>query len=473
MSNAKNIAKQRIESLLDANSFVEIGSAVTARSTDFNPGKADAAGDGVVTGYGLIEGKLVYVYSQDPESLNGSIGEMHAKKIIRIYQDAVKTGSPVIGCIDCSGVRLQEAGDALHGFGELYAAKAKASGVILSVDLVFGNCGGGMAVASSLSDFTFMSKDAKFYVTSPDAIDQNRSEKCDTSEADYVNCHSDAVDMIGSEEEIITEARRLVAILPGNNEEEAVDVCTDDINRDCDGIERFGKDKLSMIRSLADDALFVEVKANYGKSMITGFMRMNGACVGVVANAYGKHDKALLCPVCANKAARFIRFCDAYSIPVLTLAEISGFASSKEAESKMAKAAANLVAAYAESTVPKVTCVVGNVYGSAAVIMNSGAIGADFVYAWPGLDMGMMDAKSAVKIIYADEIEASDDKVKLINEKTAEYKAAMCSVEGAAKRGYVDTVIAPAETRKYVIAALEMLYTKRAEPSFKKHSIIG
>ena len=472
MSNAKNIARQRIESLLDANSFVEIGGAITARSTDFNLGKVDAAGDGVVTGYGLIEGKLVYVYSQDPETLNGSIGEMHAKKIIRIYQDAVKMGAPVIGCIDCSGIRLQEATDALNGFGELYAAKAKASGVILSVDIVFGNCGGGMAVASSMSDFTFMSKDAKFYVTSPDAIDQNRSEKCDTSSADYVDAKSDAVDMIGTEAEVIAEARRLVSILPGNNEDESSDICTDDVNRDCTGIELFGKDKKSIIKTIADGGLFVETKANYGKSVITGFIRLNGSCVGVVANAYGDKDKILLCPTCATKAARFIKFCDAFSIPVLTLAEISGFASSKEAESRMAKAAATLTAAYAESNVPKVTCVIGNVYGSAAVLMNAKSIGADFVYAWPGLDMGMMDPKAAVKIIYTEEIEKAEDKVKFIDEKTAEYKEAMCSVESAAKRGYVDTVIAPAETRKYVIAAFEMLYSKREELPYKKHSAL-
>lgn len=474
MSNAKNIARQRIESLLDANSFVEIGAAITARSTDFNLGKVDAPSDGVITGYGLIEGKLVYVYSQNPEVLNGSIGEMHAKKITRIISDAVKMGAPVIGCIDCSGIRLEEASDALNGFGEIYAAKANASGVVLQMDIIFGNCGGGMAVASSMSDFTFMSTDGKFYVTSPDAVDENKAEKCDTSEASYVESMSDAIDMIGSEAEIIAEARRLVSILPGNNEDEAIADCADDINRACTGINLFGKDKLSVIRTIADGGLFVETKANYCRSMITGFALLNGACVGVVANAYSSEDKKAitLCPNAAKKAAAFIGFCDSFNIPILTLAEISGFATSKAAESKMAKAAAALTAAYAESSVPKVTCIIGAVYGSAAMMMNSKATGADFVYAWPELGMGMMDAKSAVKIIYADEIKAADDKVKFIDEKTAEYRAAFGSVESAAARGYVDTIIDPSTTRQYVIAAFEMLYSKRVDGPMKKHSTI-
>lgn len=474
MSNAKNIARQRIESLFDANSFVEIGASITARSTDFNLGKVDAPSDGVITGYGLIEGKLVYVYSQDPEVLNGSIGEMHAKKIVRIIADAVKMGAPVIGCIDCSGIRLEEATDALNGFGEIYAAKAKASGVVLQMDIIFGNCGGGMAVASSLSDFTFMSTEGKFYVTSPDAVDDNKSEKCDTSAACYVGEMTDAIDMIASEAEIIAEARKLVAILPGNNEDEAVSDCVDDLNRKCDGINLFGKDKLSVIKTIADGNLFVEVKANYCKSMITGFMLVNGATVGVVANAYSSDDKKniVLCPMAAKKAASFIGFCDAFEIPLLTLAEINGYATSKKAEAKMAKAAAALTAAYAEATVPKVTFIVGDVYGSAAMMMNSKATGADMVYAWPELGFGMMDPKSAVKIIYAEDINASDDKIKFIDEKNAEYKKAFSSVESAAARGYVDMIVDPAETRKYVISAFEMLYSKRADISFKKHSTI-
>jgi len=474
MSNAKNIARQRIESLLDANSFVEIGAAITARSTDFNLGKVDAPSDGVITGYGLIEGKLVYVYSQDPEVLNGSIGEMHAKKIVRIIEDAVKMGAPVIGCVDCSGIRLEEATDALNGFGQIYAAKAKASGVVLQMDVIFGNCGGGMAVASSLSDFVFMSNDGKFYVTSPDAVDDNKSEKCDTSAAAYVDGMTDAVDMTGSEAEIIAEARRLVAILPGNNEEEVVADCTDDLNRKCDGINLFGKDKHSVIKTIADGSLFVEVKANYCKSMITGFMLLNGSAVGVVANAYSTEDRKniVLCPNAARKASDFIGFCDSFNIPVLTLAEISGFATSKTAEAKMAKAAASLTAAYAECSVPKVTVIIGDVYGSAAMMMNSKATGADMVYAWPSLGMGMMDAKSAVKIIYADDIAKADDKVKFIDEKANEYKKAFGSVESAASRGYVDMIIDPADTRKYVVSAFEMLYTKSVDSPFKKHSTI-
>lgn len=474
MSKAKNIARQRIEALLDANSFVEIGASITARSTDFNLGKVDAPSDGVVIGYGLIEGKLVYVYSQNPEVLNGSIGEMHAKKIVRIISDAVKMGAPVIGCIDCSGIRLEEGTDALNGFAEIYSAKAHASGLVLQMDIIFGNCGGGMAVAASLSDFTFMSTDGKFYVTSPDAVDGNRTEKCDTSAADYLKANSDAIDMVATEAEIIAKARSLVAILPGNNDDEAVNDCNDDLNRSCEGINLFGRDKLSVIRTIADNANFVEVKSDYAKSIITGFMLLNGATVGVVANAYASEESKniVICPKCAEKAASFINFCDAFSIPVLTLSEINGYATSKCAEAKMAKSAAVLSAAYADSTIPKLTLITGDVYGTSAMLMSSKASGADMVYAWPGLGMGMMNPESAVKIVYADEILNAKDKNKFIKEKTAEYKDAFTSVESAAARGYVDMIVEPADTRKYIISAFEMLYTKRVDNSYKKHSTV-
>ncbi|MDD7739788.1 MAG: carboxyl transferase domain-containing protein [Fusicatenibacter sp.] len=477
MSNtAQSLAGTRIASLLDENSFVEIGGQITARSTDFNMADTETPSDGVITGYGVINGNLVYVYSQDASVMGGTIGEMHAKKIARLYQFAQKTGSPVIGLVDCAGMRLQEATDALNGFGEIYMAEAMASGVIPQITAIFGTCGGGMALIPAMTDFTFMEeKKAKLFVNSPNALDGNIASSCDTAAAAFQSEETGLVDFVGSESEILGQIRTLVSLLPANNEDEAYSECEDDLNRTCPDLANCAGDTSILLSQISDNHLFFECKASYGKDVVTALIQLNGATVGAVANRseiYGE-DGTLketldgkLSSRGAKKAAEFVQFCDAFNIPVLTITNVTGFKATKCAEKTIAKSAAALTYAFANATVPKVNVIVGKAYGSAYLAMNSKSIGADMVFAWPNAEIGMMDAKSAAKIMYANADAAT------INENAAKYAALQNHATSAARRGYVDTVIQPEDTRKYVIGAFEMLYTKREDRPDRKHGTV-
>ena len=470
-------ASRRIATLLDEGSFVEIGGAVTARSTTFNLQEKAAPSDGVITGYGVIDGNLVYVYSQDADVLGGALGEMHAKKIARIYDMAMKMGAPVIGLIDCAGLRLQEATDALEAFGSLYHKQALASGVIPQVTAIFGMCGGGLAVVPGLTDFTFMeAKDGKLFVNSPNALEGNEISKCNTASAEYQSKTAGLVDGIGAEAEILGQIRDLVCMLPANNEDDmSYEECTDDLNRICADIANASEDTAIALAQIADNQILVETKKDYAKEMVTGFIRLNGMTVGVVANrskvynaeaeVEAEFDSVLTVDGC-KKATDFVNFCDAFSIPVLTLTNVTGFAATVESEKNMASAVAKLTYAFANATVPKVNVIVGKAFGSAYVSMNSKSIGADLVYAWPTAEIGMMDAKLAAQIMYADA------DAETLNEKAAEYKELQSSPNSAAARGYVDAIIEPADTRKYVIGAFEMLFTKREDRPAKKHGTV-
>lgn len=475
MSNTSS-ASQRIAALLDDNSFVEIGAMVTARATDFNMKQNDTPSDGVVTGYGVIDGNLVYVYSQDASVMGGSVGEMHAKKIVKLYELAMKTGAPVIGLIDSAGLRLQEATDALNGFGQIYSSQAMASGVIPQITAIFGACGGGLAMIPTLTDFTFMeSTKAKLFVNSPNALDGNNVSKCDTASAKFQSEEAGIVDFTGDEATILGQIRNLVAMLPSNNEDVKDADCTDDLNRACADIANCAGDTSIALSMIADNNDFVEVKADYAKDMVTGFVKLNGMTVGVVANrsevcdeegkVAEKFDAVLSAKGC-EKAADFVNFCDAFEIPVLTLTNVKGFAATVCEEKKIAKAVAKLTYAFANATVPKVNVIVGKAYGSAYIAMNSKSIGADITMAWPTAEIGMMDATLAAKIMY--EGQGAD----VIKEKAAEYAELQNSVNSAAKRGYVDQIIEAVDTRKYVIGAFEMLYAKREDRPCKKHGTV-
>ncbi|MBR1692878.1 MAG: hypothetical protein IJ711_08910 [Lachnospiraceae bacterium] len=292
MSNSSQ-ASQRIAALLDDNSFVEIGAMVTARATDFNLKQTETPSDGVITGYGVIDGNLVYVYSQDASVLGGTIGEMHAKKITNLYDLALKTGAPVIGLIDSAGLRLQEATDALHAFGEIYLKQTLASGVIPQITAVFGTCGGGLALVPTLTDFTFMEeKKAKLFVNSPNALEGNNIGKCDTSDAKFQSEESGIVDVVAEEAELLNRIRELISLLPANNEDNlSYTECTDDLNRACENLANCAGDTSIALSNIADDGAFFEVKAAYAKDMVTGFIRLNGATVGFVANRTAVFDE--------------------------------------------------------------------------------------------------------------------------------------------------------------------------------------
>lgn len=475
-TTSSGIASDRIAALLDENSFVEIGALVTARTTDFSMKQNDTPSDGVVTGYGVIGDHPVYVYSQDASVLGGSVGEMHAKKIANIYDLAMKTGAPVIGLIDCAGLRLQEATDALNGFGQIYAKQVKASGVIPQITAVFGSCGGGLSLIPTLTDFTFMEeKSAKLFVNAPNTLDGNDAGKCDCAGAKFQSEEAGIVDGVGSESDMLARIRELVMMIPASSEADfSFTDCGDDLNRTCAELENCAGDTAIALSQIADDQVFFELKENYAKEMVTGFIRLNGSTIGCVANrteVYGEDGKAqklggVLTVKGCEKAVKFIKFCDAFCIPLLTLTNVNGFEATVDAEKHMSKAAARLTAAFAGATVAKVNVIVGNAYGSAYIAMNSKAIGADITMAWQNAKIGMMDAKLAAKIICdgrgADEIDRC----------AAEYEEIQSSVLSAARRGYVDQLIEACDTRKYVIGAFEMLYNKDGECSGKKHDTV-
>ena len=470
-------ASQRIAALLDENSFVEIGGLVTARATDFNMKPDETPSDGCVTGYGVIGGKPVYVYSQDASVMNGTVGEMHAKKITNLYDLAMKTGSPVIGLIDSAGLRLQEATDALNAFGAIYMKQTLASGVIPQITAVLGSCGGGLALFPTLTDFTFMEeKNAKLFVNAPNALDGNVITKCDSSSAAFQSEESGIVDVVADETAILARIRDLIGFLPANNNEGSDIVeCTDDLNRVCADLANCVGDTSIALSMLADNNDFFEVKANYAKDMVVGFLKLDGVTVGAVANRSEVCDEegkvaekldAVLSKQGCEKAADFVSFCDAFDIPVLTLTNVKGYKATMCSEKGIAKAAARLTYAFANATVPKVNVVIGKALGTAATVMNSRAIGADITFAWPDAEIGAMEGKLAAKIMY------DGQGADVISEKAAEYEALQLSAASAARRGYVDRIVEAADTRKYVIGAFEMLFTKSEDRPAKKHGTV-
>ena len=470
-------ASQRIASLLDENSFVEIGARITARATDFNLKQTETPSDGVVTGYGVIDGSLVYVYSQDASVLNGSVGEMHAKKIANLYDLALKTGAPVIGLIESAGLRLQEATDALNAFGEIYKKQVMASGVIPQITAIFGSCGGGLALIPTLTDFTFMEeKNAKLFVNAPNALDGNTAEKCNSASAAFQSEEAGIVDVVADEAAILSKIRELVSLLPANNEDDASYAeCTDDLNRASAELANCVGDTSIALSTISDDNVFFEVKENYAKEMVTGFIKLNGVTVGAVANRTEVYDvdgkvtdkfDAVLTKKGCEKAADFVNFCDAFEIPVLSLTNVKGYEATLCSEKGIAKAAAKLTAAFADATVPKVNVIIGKAYGTAYVAMNSKAIGADITIAWPDAEIGTMDAKLAAKIL------CDGQGAEAIDACAKEYAKLQTSAESAARRGYVDEIVEAADTRKYVIGAFEMLFTKREDRPAKKHGTV-
>ena len=477
-------ARDRITGLFDEHSFVEIGAMVHARNTDFNMAEQKTPADGVVTGYGTIDGKLAYVYSQDVRVMGGSVGEMHAQKIVRMYDMALKMGAPVIGLIDGGGMRLQEATDALNAFGAIYYKQAMASGIIPQVVGVFGTCGGGMSLVPALADFVFaVSGKGEIFVNSPDALEGNRVEICNTASSDFHSQISGDIDGACEDDfEVLVKIRQLVSILPSNNKEDAfcMSAVSDDLNRENPALG-MTRDTAYILRDISDNGTFFEVKPNYGREMVTAFITLNGNTVGAVANreevlgedgSVAEQLEPVLTVAGAGKAERFIRFCDAFSIPVLTLVNVAGFKASMEEEKTMAAASAKLTYAYASATVPKVSVIIGKALGSAYLCMGSRHIGADLMYAWPEAKIGMMEAESAVKIMYSEDIVKAEDQKAFIQEKAAAYDALQNSPESAASRGYVDAVILPAATRKRIIAAFDMLATKRESVMDKKHGTV-
>lgn len=455
-----NAAHRRVRMLLDEGSFMEIGGG--AKSS-----VEDAPSDGVITGYGNIEGAPVYVYCQDADAMNGTIGVMHAQKLLRVYELARKTGSPIIGMIDCAGLRMQEANRVLNEFGKLYRAVGDTSGVVPQISCILGTCGGGMTIIPAMSDFVLMKNEgARMFVNSPDAIEGN-SKGIEGSGSAVFASETGIVDYIGTEEEVIAKARELVALLPSNYEDDATSAETaDDPNRSVPGLESFKDDPHRLIYEIADNHRFVERRPEYCREIVTAVAKLDGVTVGFVANKDITDDgdpTALFTPQGAYKAAYFIRFCDAFSIPVISLVNMPGFARTLESEKKIAKATGRLIYNYGAATTPKISLVTGDAYGSAYLAMCSRPAGVDFVYAWEGAHIGMVAGIEAAKMISQGR--------SAINFRVAarEYDENYNNIESAEAAGLVDAVIPASETRKYLIGALRQMISKRDVLPPKKH----
>lgn len=472
-------ARERIEVLLDDSTFVEIGAFVQPRSTNFNLLSIQAPADGVVTGYGTIEGRLVYVYSQDSTVLGGALGEMHAKKIVQLYDLALKTGAPIIGLLDSSGLRLQESTDGLAGFGEIFLKQSIASGVIPQFIGVLGTCGGGAAIMPSLADVTVMSlTSGKLFVNSQNTLDKTEEGTPDYTSAIQQAMTTGVVDIVcENDKACLLKLRELIELVPSNNLEESPLIEShDDINRTSETLNQIvvenGMDGRTLVKEIVDHHALIELRETYAPTVVTALGHLSGISVGFIACQTLESDGRLTAQA-AEKIADFVKFLDAFNLPIISFVDISGFAATVEQEKLgISKSVAKMVSAFSNATCPKINVIIKRAYGTAYVAFNSKSIGADMVYAWPSAMISMMDAKSAVRIMYAESLELGTLSPEDFNEAVLLYENEQASPYTAASRGYVDDIIEPAATRKRVVAALEMLYTKYTSHPTKKHPVV-
>jgi len=445
----------------------------------------EAPGEGVVTGYGTVDGRLVYVYAQDFTVIGGSLGEMHAKKICKVMDMALKIGAPIIGMNDSGGARIQEGIDALSGFGEIFYRNTISSGVIPQISMIMGPCAGGAVYSPAITDFVFMvEKTSQMFITGPQVIKAVTGEDVTFEELGGAGTHNSVSGVAhfkcSNDEECIQQVRRLLSFLPSNNLENApVYQCTDDLNRLSDKLTNIVPDDANkaydmkeVIVEVVDNGDFFEVQPDFAKNIIIGFARMNGSTVGIIAN----QPKVLAGALDVNssdKAARFIRFCDSFNIPIITFTDVPGYLPGVSQEhSGIIRHGAKLLYAYSEATVPKINVIVRKAYGGAYIAMSSKHLGADMVFAWPTAEIAVMGAEGAANIIFRKEIANADDPIATRNEKIQEYRDKFANPYVAAARGYIDDVIEPDSTRPRIISALEMLASKRENRPAKKHGNI-
>ncbi len=478
----KMTARERLTLLFDENSFVEIDAFVKHRCTELGMQDVEAPGEGVVTGYGTVEGKLVYAFAQDFTVVGGSLGEMHAKKICKVMDMALKMGAPLVGINDSGGARIQEGVDALSGYGNIFYRNTIASGVIPQISVVMGPCAGGAVYSPALTDFVFMvDKTSQMFITGPQVIKAVTGEDVTFEELGGAMTHNQisgvAHFISDNEEECIGEIKRLLSFLPSNNMEGVpVFECDDDINRVEEILNEIvpdnpnkAYDMKEVIRALVDNGDFMEVQQYYAMNIITGYARLNGKSIGIIANQ-PKVLAGCLDINASDKGGRFIRTCDAFNIPVLTLVDVPGFLPGTNQEyGGIIRHGAKMLYAYSEATVPKVTLIVRKSYGGAYLAMCSKDMGADQVFAWPSAEIAVMGPDGAANIIFKRDIEGADDPVAIRNEKIQEYKDKFANPYVAAQRGYVDDVIEPAVTRQRLISAFDMLESKRETRPAKKH----
>lgn len=478
----KLTARERIYKLLDEDSFVEIDAYVEHRCIDFGMEKQRIPGEGVVTGYGTIDGRLVYVYAQDFTVLGGSLGEYHAKKITKIMDMALKMGAPLIGLNDSGGARIQEGVDALSGYGNIFFRNTLASGVIPQISVIMGPSAGGAVYSPALTDFIFMvDKTSQMFITGPQVIKAVTGEDVSAEELGGSITHSTKSGVAHfraeNDEECLEMVRKLLSYLPSNNLEDPPQMATDDdINRLSDRLVEIIPDSPNkpydmkeLISEIVDEGVYFESQEMYAQNIITAFARLNGRTVGIIANQ-PKVLAGCLDINASDKASRFIRFCDAFNIPLLNIVDVPGFLPGTNQEyGGIIRHGAKMLYAYSEATVPKVTLIVRKAYGGAYLAMCSKDLGADFVLAWPTAEIAVMGPDGAANIVFKNEIKSSDDPIAARNEKINEYRENFANPYRAAARGYVDDVVLPQETRPRLISAFDMLMSKRESRPSKKH----
>ncbi|KGA95585.1 methylmalonyl-CoA carboxyltransferase [Alkalihalobacillus alcalophilus ATCC 27647 = CGMCC 1.3604] len=480
-SRGKWTARERIELLLDSGSFVELNAFIQHRSTQFGMEKTEAPGDGVVTGYGEIAGRLVYVFSQDFTVFGGALGEMHALKIARLMDLAVKAKAPIIGLNDSGGARIQEGVASLDGYGQLFYRNSIYSGVIPQISVILGSCAGGAVYSPALTDFVFMVEEtSQMFITGPKVIETVTGEQISAEELGGAKMHAS---MSGcahftekSESALLEEVRRLLPFLPQSYLEKAPIIENDEGDDWCEHLLELVPteatkvyDVRKVIEAIVDNADFLEVHAKFAKNIVIGFARIAGHSVGLVANqpkvmAGGLDINA------SDKLSRFVRFCDSFNIPVITFEDVSGFfPGASQEQSGIIRHGAKILYAYSEATVPKITVILRKAFGGAYVALNSKAIGADLVYAWPNAEIAVMGPEAAANIIFAKEIEQSENREQTRRNKITEYREQFANPYIAAAYGMVDDVIDPRETRKKLREALQMLRGKEESRPNRKH----
>ncbi|MDD6042337.1 MAG: carboxyl transferase domain-containing protein [Eubacteriaceae bacterium] len=428
-------ARKRIEALVDYGSFVEIGESISARATDFYSADDAKDGDGIICGYGVIGGKLVYIFSQKDASMGGTLGEMHGKKIVNLYKLAMRAKAPIIGLLDCRGVRVEEGLDGLHAFSQIYRAQADAVGVIPQIIGVVGICGGGMSMVANMADFIFVEEEkGKLFVNSRKLFTGGQA----FNQISYT-------DGIGNEERMISYIKKVVELFPSHSGElPEVVKCTDDLNRTIDPSKVHNTRDLLI--EIADNNDFTEVKAEWGKDMIAGFMRLNGAVVGVFGND-GESDRMTAEGI--EKASRLVTLCSNFNIPVLSITDTKGYEVTAETERSLSKAATGLIMALAKGDIPKINLITGEIYGSAYSLMNSKDLAGDIVFMWDTATVNLINPMEAASILWPGLSPVETEA------KAREYKESHCSPAALAHHGYVDKIISPENTRKYIIGAFE------------------
>ena len=481
----KLTARERLALLLDEGSFEEFDMFKHHRCTNFGMDKTHVDGDGVVTGYGTIDGRLVYVYAQDFTVSGGSLSKTMSEKICKVMDMAMRNGAPVIGLNDSGGARIQEGVDALAGYGDIFEHNILASGVVPQISGIFGPCAGGAVYSPALTDFTFMVKNTSYmFLTGPAVVKSVTGEEVSQEDLGGAAVHaskSGVADFAAEDEkDAIAKIKELLSYLPQNNREEAPVVETLDpagrveesLNEIIPDNPNEPYDMYAVIKAIVDDGKFFEVHAQYAKNIIVGFAHMGGRSVGIVANQ-PKMLAGVLDINASRKAARFVRFCDAFNIPLVTLVDVPGFLPGTQQEyGAIITNGAKLLYAYGEATVPKVTVTLRKAYGGAYIVMSSKHLRSDINYAWPSAQIAVMGADGAVKILYgkeAKDIENPDERAKMLDGKKVEYEELFNNPYQAAEKGYIDDVIEPRNTRFRVIRALESLTGKQAGVPAKKH----